>query len=713
MAIINVDKLVLDARPDRLDLRDREYQPHLKSLPPSFPLTDDYLTNYYRDTLILEQGVEGACTGFGLAATINYLIWRDHIKVKEKDEKELEETAEKVEKLRVSERMLYQLARVYDEWEGEDYSGSSCRGAMKGWHRHGVCKKRLWGYDVSGKFLEPIENETESWFEDAMSNPLGAYYRINHESVVDMQAAIVEVGAIYCSARVHAGWATENHKTMRLIKQKDKTLGGHAFCIIGYNDKGFIVQNSWGSDWAYNGFAILSYKDWVDNGNDAWVVSRGVPLDNTSSPTMFANNPLQNISINQTNPAQVGFYKALKYSYPSTYTAKPWSENEAYEHTLVIGNNGRPKHKVISKEGPDQSAEYICRDNLEKWLQASPKNRKIAIYAHGGLNSEELSINRVRVMAPYFKENGVYPLFIVWKTGLTETLSSIIKESLTGLFKKDPDYQERAEGLSDWVSEKTDRAIESIARKVHAKSLWSEMKENAVCASENSVPGFGRDMKSKPGGMVILAKCLKGLRKTYPDIEINMIGHSAGAILLGEWLKVLVKQKINIKTVSLYAPACSIEFANKTYKYAIEKKVLDKKNLYIHNLDEEREQADNVVIYRKSLLYLVSRSLESLHKMPLLGLDAAWDPEKVEEKKSGGFHASQKKEIETWAKFIDDGNNPKLYTRRQSRVKVSLKPDYIKLSHGSFDNDIAVIESTIRKIKGGSLKVKIHNLAGY
>jgi len=99
--------------------------------------------------------------------------------------------------------------------------------------------------------------------------------------------------------------------------------------------------------------------------------------------------------------------------------------------------------------------------------------------------------------------------------------------------------------------------------------------------------------------------------------------------------------------------------------------------------------------------------------MPLLGLDAAWDPEKVEEKKSGGFHASQKKEIETWAKFIADGNKPKLYTRKKSRVKTNLKPDYIKLSHGSFDNDIEVIESTIRKIKGSSLKVKIHNLGGY
>ena len=31
--------------------------------------------------------------------------------------------------------MLYEMARRYDEWPGENYEGSSARGAMKGWVR--------------------------------------------------------------------------------------------------------------------------------------------------------------------------------------------------------------------------------------------------------------------------------------------------------------------------------------------------------------------------------------------------------------------------------------------------------------------------------------------------------------------------------------------------------------------------------------------------
>ena len=40
---------------------------------------------------------------------------------------------------RVSPRMLYELARRYDEWPGEAYEGSSARGAIKAWAKHGVC----------------------------------------------------------------------------------------------------------------------------------------------------------------------------------------------------------------------------------------------------------------------------------------------------------------------------------------------------------------------------------------------------------------------------------------------------------------------------------------------------------------------------------------------------------------------------------------------
>ncbi|MEO8250673.1 MAG: glycoside hydrolase family 19 protein, partial [Burkholderiales bacterium] len=124
-------KRVLDARPDTMDFRDQMYVPTLVEVPTHVPLNEYHEHN----VPILDQGSEGACTGFGMATVANYLLLRRRVIP---------------DPIPVSARMFYELARRYDEWPGEDYSGSSARGAMKGWHKHGVCAEHEYPY-VAGK----------------------------------------------------------------------------------------------------------------------------------------------------------------------------------------------------------------------------------------------------------------------------------------------------------------------------------------------------------------------------------------------------------------------------------------------------------------------------------------------------------------------------------------------------------------------------------
>jgi len=65
-----VQKRTLDARPDTLDFRDLMYTPTLVEVPTHRDLDD------YRKAKIpiLDQGQEGACTGFGLASVVHYLL---------------------------------------------------------------------------------------------------------------------------------------------------------------------------------------------------------------------------------------------------------------------------------------------------------------------------------------------------------------------------------------------------------------------------------------------------------------------------------------------------------------------------------------------------------------------------------------------------------------------------------------------------------------
>ena len=104
------------------DLRDWPFEPSLGGL-------RRYLTAP-RGLHILAQGEEGACTGFGLAAVINLL------------------NRERGNRALVSPRMLYEMAKLHDEWPGEEYAGSSCRGAIKGWYNMGVCRDSKWPYAV-------------------------------------------------------------------------------------------------------------------------------------------------------------------------------------------------------------------------------------------------------------------------------------------------------------------------------------------------------------------------------------------------------------------------------------------------------------------------------------------------------------------------------------------------------------------------------------
>jgi hypothetical protein len=169
-------KATLNTLPDSIDIRDWVYHPGLLPVPPT-------LINCARVPVVLDQGHEGACTGFALAAVANYLLHNQG------------------QARRVSPRMLYEMARRYDEWPGEWYEGSSARGAMKGWLRHGVAQQALWGDAQKG-----TAHLTQAVIDDAMKCPGGAYYRVNHRQVRDMHSALAEVGILYVSMMVHEGW---------------------------------------------------------------------------------------------------------------------------------------------------------------------------------------------------------------------------------------------------------------------------------------------------------------------------------------------------------------------------------------------------------------------------------------------------------------------------------------------------------------------------
>lgn len=723
-----------DARPDRLDLRDRMYSPALGSLPsrwPSDAVVRERLPAYAAAGLIRDQGQDGACTGFGLATVIDYLNFAQTPVATDPE-------AAAPTTRRASASMLYELARLYDEWPGEEYEGSSCRGALKGWQRHGVCREELWPYKLhQGKrvFVRPSEDEanpddaTRNWDVDALRCTLGVYYRIDARSVVDMQAAILQVGAIYCSGNVHEGWNVKGRRNLEghgdlpaiTLTPEPKAPGGHAFAIVGYNEQGFVVQNSWGKGWGASGFALLPYADWVMHGEDAWVFTLGVPAAGapreSESRSARSGNAQPSIarapsyivaSGNQApsdptsrTPNLVGASDALQRRYKSVPAhLQPLDTNAAYRHALVL-DRGFPIRNDVTAPNAQGAVERVSYDCPSRWL-TQHNSDKLMIYAHGGLNSESASITRARAIAPYALSEGIYPLFITWRSGPGETIVDIAQEGLAKLGFGARGTQPAA-GWLDRVTDKTDRLLEPLMRGAGG-ALWGQMKLNAVRASEHEA-----------GGVRAMVQHLARLKAARPKLEIHLVGHSAGSIVLGAMLTQMQAVGLKAASLRLFAPACTLEFALQHYKPAVETGTLDPRRWHIHNLSDTNEQRDSVGPYQKSLLYLVSRSFEDTHKTPLLGFDKAFDrrtlqAESADDAWAAAEQATARKWLHFWTGLGIDDKNRKAHVLSASRVSNGVATE--RASHGCFDNAVDIIGKALGYVVSPSkpAKVAIHRL---
>ncbi|MBQ0930813.1 C1 family peptidase [Ideonella alba] len=699
----------LDARPDRLDLRDRAYLPPLGNLPMQWPGDADVRELLPRYApMILDQGEEGACTGFGLAAAINYQLFIRGLGGHGPSPRQ------------VSPAMLYQLARLYDEWPGEDYEGSSCRGALKGWHRHGVCRADLWphGTDPQGRRLSPQEDPKRAddpernWDVDALACTLGVYYRVDVRSVVDLQAALSENGVVYVSATVHEGWAVPSRKTLTshadLVRirtvARPKDAGGHAFALVGYNTDGFVVQNSWGADWGSHGFALLPYEDWVLHASDAWVFTLGVPRLASAPAAAPARRGARSKPAAGTAPARraprflvptgtgataaanerpaglVGADDALMRRYQGLRNRahQPLDADQAYRHTLVL-DRGFPVRNDITADSAASALQTAVLTRPLAWLKAQG-SVKLMVYAHGGLNSEADSITRIRVMAPYALANGIYPLFISWRSGPMETISDLVEEQMArfGLGSRGG---APARGWLDRLSETTDRMLEPALRGPGG-AMWGQMKLNAERASNDA-----------QGGVRLMVAQLQALKAQIPKLEIHLLGHSAGSIVLGAMLDRLHEAGLKAASLRLFAPACTLRFALDHYRPAVQRGTLAADRLAIHALSDANELNDSVGPYRKSLLYLVSRAFEDVHKMPILGMAKAFDPGSLA---ADLWSQDRRQEVLDWQAFwssLGQGQPQVL-----SKPSVSNGVKGIAASHGCFDNAVDIYAQALGAI---------------
>jgi hypothetical protein len=652
----------LDAFPDKIDIRDWFYQPTLSALP-------EQVINLDNVPLILDQGSEGACTGFALAAVINYHLVKN-----------LRCTKSVIEKECVSPRMLYEMARRYDEWPGEDYVGSSARGSVKGWTAHGVVKRWLWDDLMTG----PTHLD-EQRARAALEVPAGAYYRVMHRNIRDMHAAISETGILFATLMVHEGWTDPQKKgkvhefisggkkkkvALPIIERKDRADGGHAIAIVGYTREGFIIQNSWGKKWGYNGFAILPYEDWMLHSSDCWVVQLGVPVDTNLW--------------DEKNNRDTDAGKQRASDIVPLESIRPYAVN--------IGNNGflSDSGNYWTTEADIERLFTSVNDTAATW-----DKKRIMLYLHGGLNSEKEVARRIISFKQVCLDNNIYPVHIMWETDFWTSL----KNNLFDLFSD----EDRAS--ADWMSKLRDATLEIKDRTFELTAsrpgtmLWDEMKENAQLASRRNTVEGGR----KRAIITLADKGFAAYNTLDPadrsKWEIHIVAHSAGAIFTTYALETLLQIGIPVKSVQFLAPAISIELFKSHYMPLLKTDDRLRPTLYV--LSDKGERDDDVGPYGKSLLYLVSNAFERRRETPLLGMERfinGKNPELLKKYIDPEIHRLLQKDINGLPALVIAGRAPGQEESGPSVCRAD--------SHGGFDNDSFTLNSVLWRILGRKPKRK-------
>lgn len=649
-------------RPDPLDFRDRIFAPTLVEVPSEIPLARYQQVGVpvlsqmgrgvktrtdVRDRLMAStvsanpHSTSWACTGFALATVVHYLLRR-------------RETHR--DNSLVSEAMLFEMARRHDDYTGDRYLGSSARGAMRGWHVHGVCTRDLWPFRESRK----DRRLTAVRATDAATRPLGAYLRVNHRDLIAMHCALAEVGVLYAVVNVHRGWLNAR-KSDGHIRSSNDILGSHAVAIVAYDRSGFWVQNSWGPEWGVGGFGHIAYDDWLKNGVDTWVARLGVPTVLTEP-----GSAARMTSASAASRTQV--FQQLRSHIVRVHPDGHLQSND------VFGTSEEDLDTIFEEDFPAATRTW--------------KKKRLLLYAGGGLAPIGTAVQRgVADYRATLMQQGIYPLAFIGRTDFWDTISTIIRRALR---ERQPDEQLSAQ--ADFMLDRLDDGLEPLIRELGGKLQWDEIKRTAAQATAQS-----------DGAVRLTLDRVAALVARDPSVEVHMVGHSAGALLLAPAVQLLTTRgaitsgpmrgrrglNVPVTSCSLWAPACPVSLFDETFLPAIERERI--KRFLLITLTEELEASDNVAgIYRKSLLHLISAALEDTARVPgdtigtpLVGMET-FIRGNAEQESYDAFLALLKRRHVTWL-----CSPSRLTAAPRYAVPASAR------RHGDFDDDPGTLTSAL------------------
>lgn len=107
------------------------------------------------------------------------------------------------------------------------------------------------------KIAENAFDNTEK-LERSKAHIIESYF--NCSTVNDIKYALQTYGPVLASIKWMGNWNFKKDGTLMETSNNEEPLGYHAIIIVGWNENGFICQNSWGKSFGNAGRFILPYK---------------------------------------------------------------------------------------------------------------------------------------------------------------------------------------------------------------------------------------------------------------------------------------------------------------------------------------------------------------------------------------------------------------------------------------------------------------------
>jgi hypothetical protein len=231
----------------------------VKKLPETVDLREDWWKPF-------NQHETGSCVGCSLGDGV--LRWHYH-------EQKLIDRNE-----RPSIRFIWMASKEMDEFGDTpttfiDDAGTSLKTALDVIRKHGCVKENVLPFN-SAKLYTKAEDD---FFTLAAKMKIRSYYNLTKSVTKKKKIELFRLwlasggGPIFTCLDVDRSWNNADNTNGVLKKYyPNKREEGHAVCIVGYTPDGFIIRNSWGSNWGHNGFAYASNEYTMDAFKEAYGV---------------------------------------------------------------------------------------------------------------------------------------------------------------------------------------------------------------------------------------------------------------------------------------------------------------------------------------------------------------------------------------------------------------------------------------------------------